>query len=1167
MAPSSHPGLRGGAPPPLAEQRPERPDLPQIALRLIVLACLALTATADALRAWLAGRADAPAPPTAALTPEALGAHLADRLLALLVDLAAEVAAVIVAPPVSWGITLVATAASALLLAELALAGAWLVAGRRRNAAPAQTYLHVRPLRPQSRTGATLAATPHDLWRALHAAADPTARVTLSLHGRPDQPAALGATIAAGSSRPGGWRGSASRRRPAPAVSPAAVTPRPLCRPVGGRQPLAPVRATPAAHADGDAGTTLRASAARSLEKVLLGQDPEVAVDAAPDPLAAALRPGAVVIWQDLVLARPAHFPLRTPDAAGADLLGSLAAALRPPPGVACAEIQIAVRPRHESIHAPWRVLARRRMVDLRRKQAHFVSPEVAALDAKLADAAFDVSLRVVAVAPDPASERAAHAAVREVCAALGQYRARAGSDAQGFAPAGQPRRAAVPADDLLPRRGWAWRWAALALPLALAAAGALPWTAALPLVAAALAVLGARALAGGGLAAVRARAPRLAPLPALLTPLPLWRGPAVLSAAEASGLWHLPSPALRLLIDWLPARRLPAQPSMFIPDGATDHIALGHARRADGALAPVGIPLRSMRQVLHLTAGMGAGKTRALANMVDQLIPNGLLVLDGKGDDQNASLVATARQLVPLADEPRLILLDLLDAEWPIGLNPLAGIDLAQAGGSTQALGMVLSVFSCLDPEAWGKSVGMQQYAQMATMLVLDGEPHPTVANLKQALQDDVYRSRLLPRCTNIEVRNFWEVTFPKTGEQQKLSRDALLRRLDNLLVDELTRYILTLPVPTFDIGQAMEDGDILLFPLPHNTLGELAPFIAMLVFQGIVRAAFRRPGTDVTRPTVPLLIDELQVFLGDGDSEDVRDAVTRLRGLGIGGVYAHQSLTQLGDLRDEMLQNASSRLILRTGEPDASAYARLYPTTDLTPADVAGQDATAHQYAVLVGPSGTPEICSISPPGWPAPRDVDADLPPYRGPNWQTVLPPERRASGGVRPPLTDREIAQLVYGPGADVRAESARLARLPDAEWQALLARWDAIRAHQRAFIIQNPGCVPERMARQRWLSRLRAACPRVLAAALYQRQRWAIAPGEQPAAVAPRAATPAAPRPASPAVIPGLAPTTPPPPPVIDAARSREAIYDARGRRRGAAAQDGFQDLPGEEPGT
>lgn len=520
----------------------------------------------------------------------------------------------------------------------------------------------------------------------------------------------------------------------------------------------------------------------------------------------------------------------------------------------------------------------------------------------------------------------------------------------------------------------------------------------------------------------------------------------------------------------------------------------IGHAMRSDGTTGAVGPTLRDLRQIVHLTAGMGAGKSRLLANICQQLIPHGFILADGKGDDDAGSLVATVRQLIPQPAEDRLVILDVLDTDWPIGINPLSGIDLSSPGGVDMALGQVLAIFGRLDPEVWAKSMGMQQYIRMGALLVLEAETEPTMAHIKQALVDDSYRTKLLQRCTNIEVRTFWQVTFPKTGEQQTVSLDALLRRFDNLLATETTRYLLTQPLSTFEFRRAMDDGLIVLVPMPDMTLGGMASLVGMLALQAIVRAAFQRSGSDQSRTTYPVIIDEFQVFLNAGATEDVSTAITRLRSLGIGGIYAHQSLTQLGDLKDVMLINAQSRIVLKTQEPDASVYGRQYAASGLTAIDIANQDANEHQYAVLQCAGQIAGPLSMRPLPWPTP--TLEETPPAPVAPWQRELPSSAEPA--------DETIARMVYQSysAAHFQRLIAELAALPIEEWDYLMDRWRAICTTQRAHLLAHPGCIPDRLERQRWLSRLWAALPRVLVAAAYQRQRWMVTPDEPPARVAP-----------------------------------------------------------------
>jgi hypothetical protein len=95
---------------------------------------------------------------------------------------------------------------------------------------------------------------------------------------------------------------------------------------------------------------------------------------------------------------------------------------------------------------------------------------------------------------------------------------------------------------------------------------------------------------------------------------------------------------------------------------------------------------------------------------------------------------------------------------------------------------------------------------------------------------------------------------------------------------------------------------------------------------------------------------------------------------------------------------------------------------------------------------------------------------------PAWQQRIPP------GAPDPDVDREVVRLVYGQHADPHRLVARFAdpqRLSDDEWTLVGERWAAIRQWQRQYLLDHPEAIPDRLARQVWLSRLLVAQPRIL----------------------------------------------------------------------------------------
>lgn len=943
--------------------RPPRPDLPLHIVRALAFACIAL-AFARPLAL----------PLLAAFSPASLSA------LRLMNDPAAAALALlhyVFEPSIFPAIVIGALTALCVLLGELLFALAIAILSRHmaQRAMRSPLCLRLRPTHHASEhTGPV--AKPGALMRLIHGGTASRSwmhaapRYTLLVSGAPDLPAELGALIT----------GAPTERQRVMTVLDGAV----------------------------------RSSA------------PGTLISVADDPLLAAATPGRWIAWQRFGLALAPAYPLHAPTVAvETELAGVLLAAVRPYASVAHAGLEVALRPQAgRALGRQWRARATALKLALEQRQDYALAPDIAAIEAKLGDAAFEATIVATAVA-DHLDD--AIAALHAIGDALGAFQQRTASRLQRLVPCSRILAHQISAENAAD-------------------------------------------------IVTRLRTPLIAPPLAILLPFRLWRGPDILTAGELGYLWNPSSSPASGLVRSDPCRRIAAPPHAFCGSDP-ERIVVGYATHTDGHSAPVGPTLRDLRQILHLTAGMGAGKSRLLANLCQQLIPHGFMLIDGKGDDRGGSLVDTVRRLIPLADEGRLILLDPLDTAWPIGLNPLAGVDAAQPGGADLALGQILATFARIDPGTWERSPGMQQFARMAALLTLEGETHPTLAHVKQALLDEAYREELLRSTRNIEVASFWRDTYPRLGEGQRSSCDALLRRFDALLTPETTRYLVAQAQPTLDLARMIADRMIVLVPLPDVALGGLAGAVGMLIVQAFVRAAFSRSGGDQTRHDYPLVIDELQVLIGASDTTDIATAITRLRSLGIPAIYAHQALAQLGDLRDLMLINAGNRIMLQTQEPDASVYARAYAASGLTAADLSGQPPNDHQYAVLRCRGVVAGPFSMQPLPWPIIQEEPPS--PYVGPAWRDVLPEDSDPA--------DRWIVRVVYEASTSPNA-ARELARLDDTDWRRLLHRWECIRHRQRQYILERPGCIPDRLERQRWLSRLYAARPRVLAAAEYLRGR-------------------------------------------------------------------------------
>ncbi|NBU65242.1 MAG: ATP-binding protein, partial [Chloroflexia bacterium] len=206
--------------------------------------------------------------------------------------------------------------------------------------------------------------------------------------------------------------------------------------------------------------------------------------------------------------------------------------------------------------------------------------------------------------------------------------------------------------------------------------------------------------------------------------------------------------------------------------------------------------------------------------------------------------------------------------------------------------------------------------------------------------------------------------------------------------------------------------------------------------------------------------------------DADDLNTAMTRLRSFGIPGIYAHQTLSQLGDLADVMLVNAANRVILQTNEPDASRYARMYAAYGIEARDIVMQSSHHHHYAIFRSDGNDVGLLSMKPLIWP----VSQEIPEIKDAgdviaSWQTILP-EHHSS-------IDSLVVQLAYTNNlGEINLD--QYIEMDEPTWNYWCERWICIRQYHREYILRHRQSISDQFSRQQWLSRLLIAHPRIFA---------------------------------------------------------------------------------------
>jgi hypothetical protein len=134
----------------------------------------------------------------------------------------------------------------------------------------------------------------------------------------------------------------------------------------------------------------------------------------------------------------------------------------------------------------------------------------------------------------------------------------------------------------------------------------------------------------------------------------------------------------------------------------------------------------------------------------------------------------------------------------------------------------------------------------------------------------------------------------------------------------DHYVRPIISQTKSAIDFRLILDEGKILLVDLARGQIGHLpAQLLGMVLVSKLLNAAMSRVNSRTERGDFYLAVDEFQNF-----STDVLPAMlSEGRKFGLNLTLAHQNLAQLSlAIRETVLSNAASQIILRPGPPDAA-------------------------------------------------------------------------------------------------------------------------------------------------------------------------------------------------------------------------------------------------------
>jgi hypothetical protein len=330
----------------------------------------------------------------------------------------------------------------------------------------------------------------------------------------------------------------------------------------------------------------------------------------------------------------------------------------------------------------------------------------------------------------------------------------------------------------------------------------------------------------------------------------------------------------------------------------------------------------------LYLLGRTGTGKTTLMETMAMQDIQRGrgLAVIDPHGD-----FVRRLKEHIPPSRAHDLIFLDASDSNNPYGYNPLGKRSLRLVPLAASGL---VDAFHKIWKHEWG--VRMEHILRNALFALLEyGDG--TLPDLLRILWDRTFRQRVLTRCTNTQVKEFWEEEFPRYNPRYRQEAIAPIQnKIGAFLADPRLRSLLTKPANDLRLRDIMDTGKIFLVNLGKGSLGEdSASLLGSLLVSSLSLAAFSRIDTEERdRRDFFLYMDEFQNFT----TLSVANMISELRKFRVGLILANQHLSQLEpDIRSAVLGNAGTLVSFRLGAEDAAIVARELAPTFL-PEDLIG-------------------------------------------------------------------------------------------------------------------------------------------------------------------------------------------------------------------------------------
>ena len=385
-----------------------------------------------------------------------------------------------------------------------------------------------------------------------------------------------------------------------------------------------------------------------------------------------------------------------------------------------------------------------------------------------------------------------------------------------------------------------------------------------------------------------------------------------VLSVEELASLFHFPTTEMETpKVKFIKAKQSAAPVSM-----PKEGLILGR-NIFRGEETIIKMQRDDRRRHLYIIGQTGTGKTTLMKSMIPQDIKNGegLGVIDPHGEFTEYAL-----GMIPKERAEDVVYFNPADMERPMGLNMLE-YDPKYPEQKTFIVNELMNIFDKLyDLKTTGGPM-FEQYTRNALQLLMD-DPNEgaTLMEVPRVLADAVYRKRLLAKCQNVVIKDFWEKEAEKAGGDAALANIVpyITSKFSVFIANDFMRPIIGQSKSSINFRDVIDGKKILLVNLSKGRLGEVNSNLLGLIIVGkLAMAAFGRIDmAEDLRPDFYLYIDEFQNFT----TESISTILSESRKYHLSLILAHQFIKQLPEkISHAVFGNVGSMLVMRVGADDA--------------------------------------------------------------------------------------------------------------------------------------------------------------------------------------------------------------------------------------------------------